>query len=456
MCVGPLQVGAIQGATDAHLLGADTNHGSSAYALFCQYCNWTSSEIGVELDRPGGIHSQLAKINNGGQPKLTHKDLKDRRKDIPDENSIPDAQLDTDLQFAALKSFYQSELADLNSSFAGLPGQDGLGLASPAALSRIISLYTGRGQGRMQQGSSYAMREARSTEEGLKEAQLDESDAIKKLAKGGWESTTSREQRSLQYESVRFQDQLRPIPYLLRTKRSKRCPFCRHIISKPENKVTSTRFRIRLVAKSYIPNISIRPLQPLADPIPVTSRPGVPEEPPLEPLRPHQYILTFHNPLFERIKVSLATPSTTPGRFASKVTVLCPQFEVDANVDMWDDALKDDGSERRRQVEESSTGQAEAGKIWDKGRNWVSIVLEVVPASLRPEIRDPTTGDDEVAESLLKEDEDILEIPMFVRVEWEVEAQNDIGATSGRDKDAKEKRELAYWCVLGVGRISQE
>jgi dynactin-4 len=47
---------------------------------------------------------------------------------------------------------------------------------------------------------------------------------------------------------------------------------------------------------------------------------------------------------------------------------------------------------------------------------------------------------------------------MFVRIEWEAEAGNDeVGAAPGsKDKDVKEKRELAYWCVLGIGRISQE
>lgn len=455
LCVGPLQVSALQTAPDANLLGADQNPSAGAdhYALFCQYCHWSSTEVGIEFDRPGGIHSQLAKLNNGGQPKLTARDLKERRKENPDEPPVPDELVDADLQFANLKAFYQGQLADANASIGGLPMSDSMGFSSPAALSRIMSLYTGRGHtGRMQQGPSDIMREALTTEEGLKLAQLDESSAIKKLAHGGWDETTSREQRAGQTEHTRFHDQLRPVPYLLRTKRSKRCSVCRHIISKPENKVTSTRFKIGLVAISYIPSITIRPVNPTAERLPVTARPEVAPEAPLKPLRPYQYILTFKNPLFEKIKVTLATPNYTPGRFSSKVTVLCPQFEVDANTDMWDDALKDDGRDRRRKGDESS-GQAEAGKIWERGRNWVSIVVEVVPASLRLENLAITAKDNEVDKSPLKEDEDILEIPMFVRVEWEADAQNDMGS---KDKEAREKRELAYWSVLGIGRISHE
>lgn len=304
-----------------------------------------------------------------------------------------------------------------------------------------MSLYTGRGGQKSQQGVPYVMREALNTDEGLKLAQLNEASSIKKLTSGGWDATIGVEQKENQLEGVRFQDELRPIPYLLRTKRSKRCPACRHILSKPENKVTSTRFKIRLVARSYIPTITIRPLQPTADIIPVTYRPGFSEEAPLKPLRPYQYILTFKNPLFESIKVSLATPNATPGRFSSKVTVLCPQFEIDANTDMWDDALKDDGRDRN-----DGSNQVEVGKIWERGRNWVSIILEVVPASL---VSDPSLLP-------LKAGDDILEIPMFVRMEWESDVQNDMGTPLGKERDGREKRELAYWCVLGVGKIAQE
>lgn len=354
--------------------------------------------------------------------------------------------MDADLQFANLKSFYQTQLADVGSGISGMSMGDGLGLPSPAALTRIMSLYTGRGNQKLSQGASDIMREAMNTEEGLKMAHLDESESIKKLTSGGWDATVSQDQKATQQDGIRFQDQLRPVPYLLRTKRSKRCPACRHILSKPENKVTSTRFKIRLVAKSYIPTITIRPVKPTADIVPVTSRPGFAEEAPLQPLQPCQYIVTFKNPLFEKIKVSLATPSSTPGRFSSKVTVFCPQFEIDANTDMWDDALKEDGKERRRPDE--NAGQAEVGKIWERGRNWVSIVLEVVPAQLK------AIGDNN-NNGPLKEDEDVLEIPMFVRMEWEADAQNEMGTAPGRDRDAREKRELAYWCVLGVGRIAK-
>ncbi|KAL0932114.1 dynactin arp1 p62 subunit ro2 [Colletotrichum truncatum] len=456
VCIGPLSVTSLDTPPDTNnLLTADSSAPQGGpYVLTCSYCNWNSTEIGIKFDRPNGIFGQLAKLQNGGKPKLTPKEHKERKKESGGEYKLNPKDMDTELQFAQLKSFYQTQLANSNPSAGGLSSLGDLGLSSPGSLSRIMSLYSGNNFGHKQaRGKVQIMREAISTDEGLKTTDLDESSAIAKLRQTTFDETTTLAQNSHQQECVRFRDELRPIPYLLRTKRSKRCPVCRHIISKPEAKISNTRFRIRLVAGSYIPTITIRPLSSESQNIPSTARPPIPQELWLAPLKPVQYLLTFKNPIFETVKVSLATPSSTPGRFASTVTVFCPQFEIDANTDMWDDALKDDTEKERRRGEEGALQQAEVGKIYDRGRNWVSIVLEVVPASLKLETGDKNSEDDH---GTLREDEDVLEIPMFVRIEWDTEAQGDVGTTHGRDKEAREKRELAYWCVLGVGRISQD
>ncbi len=50
------------------------------------------------------------------------------------------------------------------------------------------------------------------------------------------------------YLVIPLSSDLQPLRTFLRTKRSKRCRTCRHILVKPEPKVISTRFRIRLLA----------------------------------------------------------------------------------------------------------------------------------------------------------------------------------------------------------------
>ncbi|KAH8595622.1 dynactin Arp1 p62 subunit RO2 [Bisporella sp. PMI_857] len=443
-------------------LGAEYATQSGPYVLNCTYCQWTSKEIGIQLEKPNSVFAQLAKIKNGGDPYITAKErrregsrqLTEGRRGSADTENIldPNETLDAESQFSNLKAFYQSQLADTSPGGALGSFSGDYGYGSPGALSRIMGLYTGSSfADKKSKNKMGNMREASDALEGLQISSTSAEGTITKLRTEGWEGTVSTSQRAEQNHGPRFLDELRPVPHLLRTKRSKRCKTCRHILSKPESKVSNTRFRIRLVAPNYIPSITIQPLQP-----PLSL---------LAPMKPVQFVLTFKNPLFENVRVSIATPASTPGRFASKVTVLCPQFEVGANTDVWDEALQSSSTqsssrEKRRTKEEASSGQnqAEAGKVWERGRNWVSVVLEVVPASLRTDGPEFMKSEEmKKDKGPLREGEDVLEIPVFVRIEWEAEAAQEEGGGLGKgDKtELKEKRELAYWCVLGMGRIAQ-
>ncbi|RDW84525.1 hypothetical protein BP6252_02115 [Coleophoma cylindrospora] len=468
VCVAPLSVNSEAPAPTG--LGAEHAGPAGPFVLSCSFCCWSSAEIGIKFEKPNSIFSQLAKIKNGGDPILSAKqrrlDREERRRDFSDASIPEDAQealpldpneqLDAEAQFSNLKSFYQSQLADASPASAlGFGGEYGYG--SPGALTRIMGLYTGGGLAdKRSQSKSTPMREACDATEGLQLAKVNADEDLAKLRREGWQGTVSKEQRCEQAHEPHFVSDLRPVAALLRTKRSKRCKSCRHILSKPESKVQNTRFRIRLLAMNYIPTITIKPLQPVL--------PG--QSSLLSPMKPTQFVLTFKNPLYDAVNVSIATPSQTPGRYSSKVTVLCPQFEVGAYIeDAWDDVLREPGEkggekERRRTRAETFEGQqqAEAGKVWESGRNWVSVVVEIVPATVGPE-NGPAflTEGMEQDNSPLKEDEDILEIPVFVRLEWETDPAHDdgLGAPVSKDKEAKVKRELAYWCVLGVGRIAQ-
>lgn len=435
---------------------------------------WSSKEIGIQFEKPNGIFAQLAKIKNGGEPILTakdrRKDREERKRDFSGlaaeesqenegvESLDPNERLDAESQFSNLKAFYQTQMAESSPvSALGFTGDYGYG--SPGALSRIMGLYTGGSfADKKSKTKTGTMREACDALEGLQITPLSDEEAITKLRSEGWRSTASSEQRKEQTTDTHFISDLRPIAYLLRTKRSKRCRTCRHILSKPESKVQTTRFRIRLVALNYIPSITIKPLQPAS---PTSSSL-------LTPLKPIQFLLTFKNPLFDSVKVTLATPAKTPGRFPTKVTVLCPQFEVGANTDVWDEALRDNNTrsslsgEKRRTKAEASEGQhqAEAGKVWERGRNWVSVVVEVVPPSLRIESSEWLRSEELKADGAeVRDGEDAVEIPVFVRVEWEGEVGGEDGSGlggGGKEKEVREKRELAYWCVLGLGRVAMD
>jgi len=58
----------------------------------------------------------------------------------------------------------------------------------------------------------------------------------------------------------------------------------------------------------------------------------------------------------------------------------------------------------------------------------------------------------------VREDEDLLEIPVWVRLAWETRDEHDASGIGGKEgeKGDKQKHELAYWCVLGIGRIAAD
>ena len=399
------------------------------------------------------MHQQVAKLKAGELPRCTSTTPADFAKPIGSEppsdiepTSASALNNDPAGAFSSMRSFYTSQLLASNPTDPLLTPSGGFNYSSPSSLARIMSLYTGRSFGKKDTGKSRLMRESADGSEGLQITDpACDDEAIQKLCTGGWTGAASVAQQAEQRHPVRFTDNLRPMGPLLRTKRSKRCRACRHLLVRPEQKVQSTRFRIRLVALNYIPTMSLKPLQPSpSTELPLIDLKAIP------PLRPSQFLLTLKNPLFDAVRVTLATPVQTPGRYSHKVTVLCPDFDIGSNVDQWDEALGDEKSRRSSKPFSVSKVEyaggdggkvAEAGKVWDKGRNWTTVVVEVVCANIAE------------SQEELDEDEDVLEIPMFVRMEWEADLERE-GKDEARS-EKKEKRELAYWTVVGVGRVGK-
>lgn len=197
---------------------------------------------------------------------------------------------------------------------------------SPSSLARIMSLYTGVGSyGKKNTSKAGPMRESADASEGLQvfDSKIDMA-AIDHVRKQGYEGVTSPEQRANQRFPLRCIDDLLPVPTLLRTKRAKRCRTCRHILVKPEPKVVSTRYRIRLLALNYIPSIT---LQPLLAPASASSLPISPMNlDNLPALKANQFLLTLKNALFEPVKITLATPSHTPGVSAIRLRSFAPNL----------------------------------------------------------------------------------------------------------------------------------
>jgi len=322
------------------------------------------------------------------------------------------------------------------------------------------------------------MREALQPNEGLTTYTAEEDpdhEIVEKMRRLGWDETSAESQQHATpfNNEAKFVQDLWPAATPLRTRRGRRCKSCRQFLARPDPKVGSWRYRIRLLASTHIPRLAIQPLQPGSAPtvnLSFQTRPDVPQAEKLQPHQMRQYVLTTRNPIFETVKITLATPATTPGKVASRVTILCPSFTVGPAGEIWDDALSSaqsttsDGGRKAAMAsltgssEASGDRQPEAGKIWEKTRNSTSVILEVVPGSLKPPPSIVPKTEAELAAETLDEDDDVLEVPIYVRAEWEMEAKPGDSTNSRKDTDAqpgeKVKKELGYWIVLGVGKIA--
>lgn len=459
-----------------------TTSNGDAYALQCQYCDWSSLDVGLRFSRSTKITEQLARLRKA----------KDSSRDAQEGNDsstagggpkVPDRE-DSEDTFTNLINFYKSQMSDSTDGQAQQSNPySNSPYSSPANLARIMSLYGGLPYNALKKSREkpQPMREALNAAEGLSSFLASDpgidTATINEMQRLGWDGTTSREQRDSAPANceAQFASQLWPAATPLRTRRGRRCRSCRQFLARPEQKVGSMKYKIRLLAVNHIPRLSLRPLTSLSSSTPSGSIPVNPAFhlhatplPEPEKLRPHhtkQYVLTLRNPIFEVVRISLATPAVTPGKVASRVTILCPSFTVGPAGEVWDDALAATSltpapvAGGRSAAMASLTGssdsaagerQPEAGKVWERGRNWTSVVVEIVPGA-------PGAAQD--AES--DEDDDVLEVPVFVRAEWDAEVKpGDSGHSRRGTEDSaavpgteKIKKELGYWVVLGAGTI---
>ena len=139
-----------------------------------------------------------------------------------------------------------------------------------------------------------------------------------------WTSSvlTRSAQATVHYTCTRlppFCSDLKPLRIPLHSKKSKRCPTCRHILIKPEQKPQSVRFKIKITATSYLPLMGISlpflsNLTTAAYAAKRSTRPGAMWEedkssalnnPVMVGGRTYPFVLSFTNPMYDPIQIRL-------------------------------------------------------------------------------------------------------------------------------------------------------
>lgn len=475
--------------------------------LSCTYCDWSSLDLGIEFSKPNKITEQLQRLRQARSSVSTSTSGDtgpQQDADVTAEDDSPEKR------FSRLTKFYETQITESDAAAAGGFGLDA-SYSSPSNLARIMQLYGGLSASSLKKSREKPslMREALSPSEGLKVMSPSSDDQIiTRLRSSKLSDLTTSSQRSSHpwNHSARFVSDLWPVPTLLKTKKSKRCRACRHILiryddrkatgsssSSSSSAVTTMKYKIRLLAQNNIPRLSLRPFYPStssAKDFPTASFALTPsslssltasltESYTLRPNQTRQYLLVVTNPLFETVHITLATPSVTPGPIPAKTLLLCPTFSLGPDGDMWDsalDATKSSSTSRgalaggpgQRSLEtQDETVVPEAGKVWERGRNWAAVVVEVTmpsspsaPSDVDVHDGEEEEGFEEYCDRMKKErmqrcvNEDVLEIPVLVRAEWSVDLSAAAGATPSAT-GAREGREFNFWCVLGAGKVER-
>ncbi|KAG0667261.1 hypothetical protein C6P46_002673 [Rhodotorula mucilaginosa] len=321
------------------LSSAAASVGEPPYLLSCNFCGWDSKQIGMTFEKPTGLALQLQKAEEPSADLLEYDHIKDhfdpflRRSQAEASGSGGIPSTSTAGTGSVSARLFQDPVglaARYGLSGVTVGGSNRARLAAAEArtgldeLSPYSSLSPSRGGGR--QGSS---RDARKGKEPRREEDHVEEEAellaaLREMT--DWETVAGVDRRwNSSWKPPVLSKDLRPLRTPLQAKLSKRCPTCLHILIKPEQKSNSVRFKIKLVAANYLPQITVyrRPpasigsrLSTIGTTASRRSRTGgsgfssgdsqTTDDEPLRPGRTYTYELSFVNPLYEPIHVRLA------------------------------------------------------------------------------------------------------------------------------------------------------
>ncbi|KAK9694202.1 hypothetical protein K7432_013528 [Basidiobolus ranarum] len=335
----------------------------SLYYLHCGVCRWSSKEIEMTFERPTGLAMQLQKT----------------------EDEQPDVQEFDNLKQHFERFFRANNPPSLPPSLLSIPGVSGFTKTS-------MLLHTQQQQ-QQQEVTPYKSDVVVADDKDLIEELINMTDSSE---------ITTLEQRLKQLNTQSYRTTgLYPQRIHLRTKRSKRCKSCRHILIKPDQKAQATRFKIKFTAMLYVPIINIV------------------NQPYLEIGKPTQVILKFTNPLEQEMEIILATSQVTKDNQA-QISVLAPQFKVYPYADM----LEFDEEERRRRLV-SETNNSTIG-IHERKLNTTSIIIEVVPQA---EVKN-------------------FMFPMLVTYSYTLKSDSEDG-----ESETLTKKKYSFWTIIGLGSV---
>lgn len=374
-----------------------SNVGEPPFFLYCNHCRWDSAEVGITFEKPTGLAAQLQKFEDSAPESLEFERLKEHFEPFLRTSSL------SSLSHVPSTSSHHLPTSSATAAASAALARDvpGVGKYNPLARSRV---------GRDRTANKDEMPEYKSRMEisvlGQLGSEGDGSDIEAYRRMETAEEIASLEQRwgNSWTTSLRTSD-LRPFRIPLHSKVSKRCPTCRHILIKPEQKAQSVRYKIKLVAANYLPAMTVAlPHTQAADATrrPQAKVPNVSDDRNAGAMmagKSYPFHLALTNPLYDPIQVRLSvqrmhvtavTDSTAPEkarRTPFAISLPTSSFPVAAFAEAWeydddDDmfGLEDDelGLEMGRTRDKDGKGKVKTVGVLEKRANVTVVGGEVV------------------------------------------------------------------------------
>ncbi|KAN0061508.1 hypothetical protein ACQY0O_006355 [Thecaphora frezii] len=285
-CDHTLSVVATDTPEDVSLTSPDAVLGQPPFFLQCSFCRWDSKVVGMTFEKQTGLGRQLDKFEQSAPDLLEMYHLRD--------HFDPFITAQTEAAQAAAAASTQDRRS-ANKSSSSSSGSRSMATGSQASIAASAALQKSKllrdipqltsshyltgvaEKPKLQRReekeelrpyepfTSWTSGRTKGQQKGVLGRREDSRREYLAGFTGSDEriSTLSQRWSSPWDQPVRTSD-LHPTRVPLRCKQAKRCPACRHIIIKPDLKAESRRFKIKLLACSYMPEIELElaPVQP--------------------------------------------------------------------------------------------------------------------------------------------------------------------------------------------------
>ncbi|KAI0344415.1 hypothetical protein BDW22DRAFT_1326981 [Trametopsis cervina] len=282
--------------------------GEPPFFLYCNHCRWDSAEVGITFEKPTGLAAQLQKFEDSAPESLEFERLK--------EHFEPHLRASPSTGPAASHS-HHTHTNPITAAASSALARDIPGVAkyTPNAST------TSRSRSAREKANRHEIPDYRArVEVGTSNFTMGgggdtDVEFIRHLEDISEVATVEQRWENSWMTSLRTEE-LKPLRIPLHSKKSKRCPSCRHILIKPEQKAQSVRYKIKLVAANYLPaiTVSLPHMHALLAQMKRTAKSVQLSdfEHSMQAGKTYPFQLSFTNPLYDPIQVRLHVQRSAP------------------------------------------------------------------------------------------------------------------------------------------------